>query len=93
LPANNEVEKLYVEEPDNGDNGQVTLVLNPKTDENEENEPQEIEELMAKGNVAKSLYWNYFKAGGSYFTLFCLVLSFIIAQLATSGCDYWLGFW
>ncbi|XP_011505092.1 PREDICTED: multidrug resistance-associated protein 4-like isoform X1 [Ceratosolen solmsi marchali] len=94
LPSSSEMEKTLVEEPEIVENGQMALVLNSKIEENEDNnEPQEVEELMAKGNVAKSLYWNYFKAGGSYFILSYLVISFILAQLATSGCDFWLGFW
>ncbi|XP_012261830.2 ATP-binding cassette sub-family C member 4-like [Athalia rosae] len=62
-------------------------------DENPEDEPKETEELMGKGRVSNSLYWTYFRAGGSIFSIFMVMFTLILGQLASSGTDYWLGFW
>ncbi|XP_032455220.1 multidrug resistance-associated protein 4 [Nasonia vitripennis] len=70
---------------------QVSVISNNAEDEDDE--PEETEELVAKGNIAKSLYWKYLRAGGSYFMLFLLVICFILAQFSSSGCDYWIGYW
>ena len=62
-------------------------------EEEEEDEPKETEELMAKGNMKKSLFWNYFKNGGSIFLLIAFGFSTILAQFAASGTDYWVAVW
>ncbi|XP_011312621.1 multidrug resistance-associated protein 4 [Fopius arisanus] len=63
-----------------------------KNDEVDE-EPDETEELMAKGKIASSLLWQYFRAGSSYFVLFAFVLFLILGQLGSSGSDYWVAHW
>ena len=88
-----ETMKPPLEELDLTTNAQETLVSELKVEEDDENEPKETEELMAKGNVARSLYWKYFRAGGSYCMLFMLLVLFIVGQVVSSGCDYWVGYW
>lgn len=61
-------------------------------DENQE-EPKETQELVAKGNIKNSLYWKYFRANGSRILLILLVLLYVITQLIISGSDYWLSYW
>ena len=56
-------------------------------------EPQETEELMAKGGLSKSLYWKYFRAGGSILMILSFVVALILGQLGSSGCDYWVAYW
>lgn len=62
-------------------------------DEENREEPKETQELVAKGNVSKSLYWKYFRASGSYCLLFIVLITYIISQLLISGSDYWVAFW
>jgi hypothetical protein len=69
------------------------LELPPMTDTENQEEPKETEELVAKGIAAKSLYWKYFQASGSYSLLFLLVIIIIIAQLLSSSSDYWIAYW
>ncbi|XP_071865797.1 ATP-binding cassette sub-family C member 4 isoform X2 [Bombus fervidus] len=61
--------------------------------DDDETEPKETEELMAKGNVSKSLYWKYFRAGGSLLMILIFVWSLIFGQIGSSGCDYWVAYW
>lgn len=61
--------------------------------DDDETEPKETEELMAKGNVSKSLYWKYFRAGGSVLMILIFVWSLIFGQIGSSGCDYWVAYW
>ncbi|XP_058803038.1 ATP-binding cassette sub-family C member 4 isoform X2 [Phymastichus coffea] len=94
LPSDEEAEKTTVADVDvTANNVQASFVTTPSFDEDEENEPTETEELMAKGNVKSSLYWKYFRAGASYFLLLMLVVCFVFAQISSSGCDYWVGYW
>jgi len=62
-------------------------------DEEEETEPQETEELLAKGSVSKSLYWKYFRSGASIIMIISFLLCMILGQIGSSGCDYWVGYW
>ena len=56
-------------------------------------EPQETEELMAKGTALRSVYWKYFSAGNSIVTMIVFVIVTLIGQLGSSGADYWLAHW
>ncbi|XP_014237759.1 multidrug resistance-associated protein 4-like isoform X1 [Trichogramma pretiosum] len=81
-------------DPANGQAAPLAAVKQPNSNaENDEAEPEETEELVAKGQLAKSLYLKYFRAGGSFFSLFLLVVCFVLAQVFSSGCDYWVGYW
>lgn len=94
LPSDEEAEKSTTEKTDaTASNIVQALVTNTSFEEDEDDEPTETEELMAKGSVKSSLYWKYFRTGGSYFMLFLLVLFFALAQISSSGCDYWVGYW
>ncbi|XP_043265995.1 ATP-binding cassette subfamily C member 4-like [Colletes gigas] len=64
---------------------------NSKNDD--DSEPQETEELMAKGGISKSLYWKYFRAGGSILMIMTFVGSLILGQFGSSGSDYWVAYW
>ncbi|OAD56496.1 Multidrug resistance-associated protein 4 [Eufriesea mexicana] len=61
--------------------------------DDDEIEPQETEELMTKGNVSKSLYWKYFRAGGSILMIVTFIGSLILGQIGSSGSDYWVAYW
>ncbi|GBP63239.1 Probable multidrug resistance-associated protein lethal(2)03659 [Eumeta japonica] len=63
-----------------------------KSNEAEE-DPQETDELMAKGRVSGSVYLKYFRAGGGFCILFSTILSIVIAQVVTSIGDLWLTYW
>ncbi|XP_011877749.1 PREDICTED: multidrug resistance-associated protein 4-like isoform X1 [Vollenhovia emeryi] len=56
-----------------------------------ENSPEA--EMMAHGRISGKVYKEYLHHGASYFSLFMLLLLFIISQVATSGTDYWLSYW
>ncbi|KAJ4427649.1 hypothetical protein ANN_25297 [Periplaneta americana] len=53
-------------------------------------EADENAELIAKGKLKASVYYKYFRAGGSICTLILLVLVLLIGQMASSGADYWV---
>lgn len=59
----------------------------------EEQEPEETHELMEKGTMSGSVYKQYWHEGGSWALLLFLIFSLIIAQIASSGCDYWVTYW
>lgn len=61
-------------------------------DENLES-PKLAEESRTSGAVGIKIYLKYFRAGGSIFTLFILLLINIAAQMLYSGSDYWLKIW
>ncbi|KAG8034821.1 hypothetical protein G9C98_007897 [Cotesia typhae] len=61
--------------------------------EDESEEPEETQELMAKGNITKSLIWKYFRAGGSIMMLLIWLSFTILGQIGSSGSDYWVAFW
>lgn len=50
-------------------------------------------EAMAHGRLSTKVYKEYLHHGGNYFTLFILLLVFVISQVATTGNDYWLSYW
>ncbi|XP_011701007.1 PREDICTED: multidrug resistance-associated protein 4-like isoform X2 [Wasmannia auropunctata] len=56
-----------------------------------ENRPEV--EMIAHGRVSWRVYKEYLHHGGNYFTLFMLLLIFIISQIAITGNDYWLSYW
>ncbi|XP_071557590.1 ATP-binding cassette subfamily C member 4-like [Temnothorax nylanderi] len=56
-----------------------------------ENSPEA--EIIARGRLPGRVYKEYFHHGGNYFTLFSLLLLFVISQVATTGNDYWLSYW
>ncbi|XP_063223831.1 ATP-binding cassette sub-family C member 4-like [Bacillus rossius redtenbacheri] len=62
-------------------------------EENDILEPDENEELLAKGAMKASVYMKYFTIGGSCIILTALFLSLIIGQSASSGSDYWVTYW
>lgn len=55
-------------------------------------EPDETEELMEKGSVSKSIYGQYFKAGGLTAIAFLIIL-LLVAQAITNASDIWLTYW
>ncbi|XP_043488596.1 ATP-binding cassette sub-family C member 4-like [Polistes fuscatus] len=70
------------------------VLSNTNTVENEEDvEPQETEELMAKGSISKAVYWKYFRAGASIFVMIAFFLSMILGLIGSSGSDYWVAYW
>ncbi|XP_071641737.1 ATP-binding cassette subfamily C member 4-like isoform X2 [Temnothorax longispinosus] len=50
-------------------------------------------EMMPCGRISGRVYKEYIHHGGNYFTLFTLLLLFVISQVATTGNDYWLSYW
>ena len=93
LPLNDEMEKVPVEVSNNSNVAVKLLESTTKVINDDDKGPEETEELISKGRVAKSLYLKYIRAGGSYFTLSILLLSFVLTQLSISGFDWWLSFW
>ncbi|XP_029676365.1 multidrug resistance-associated protein 4-like [Formica exsecta] len=50
-------------------------------------------EAMMHGQVSSKVYRKYLHHGGNYFTLFVLLLFFIISRVALTGNDYWVSYW
>lgn len=66
---------------------------NARDEDAQRAEPQETEELLAKGSVPRSLYWKYFRSGASIIMMISFFLCLILGQIGSSGCDYWVGYW
>ncbi|EGI58606.1 Multidrug resistance-associated protein 4 [Acromyrmex echinatior] len=49
-------------------------------------------EMTEHGRIAGRVYKKYLHNGGNNFTLFVLLMIFIISQVATTGNDYWLSY-
>ncbi|GLV41553.1 uncharacterized protein CBL_06782 [Carabus blaptoides fortunei] len=71
----------------------ISLQSNASTNADEDEEPAETQELMEKGSMSGSVYLQYLRAGGSVSFLLFLLLSLLVAQLASSGADYWVTYW
>ncbi|KAK0071150.1 hypothetical protein PV326_001619, partial [Microctonus aethiopoides] len=68
-------------------------LLNDTKIQQEEDEPVAIEELKGTGNISKKVYLAYLKAIGHWSITLSIALLFIAAQLAASGCDWFLAYW
>ncbi|CAH1159391.1 unnamed protein product [Phaedon cochleariae] len=54
---------------------------------------QETQELIEKGSLSASLYVEYYKNGASICMLLFTAFLFILAQVASNGCDLWVTHW
>ncbi|XP_057321788.1 ATP-binding cassette sub-family C member 4-like [Microplitis mediator] len=50
-------------------------------------------ESMESGRLSNKVYYKYFHEGGNIYTIILLIIVHILSQIATSGVDYWLGYW
>ncbi|EGI62548.1 Multidrug resistance-associated protein 4 [Acromyrmex echinatior] len=66
---------------------------NVNDEDMEKAEPQETEELLAKGSLSKSIYWKYFRSGASIIMIVFFLFCMILGQIGSNGCDYWVGYW
>lgn len=76
----------------NSDHNNI-IAKNLKINEDMDKEPQETEELIAKGKMQSSIFTRYFHTGNSYSLLATTILLFVVAQIIRSGSDYWLAYW
>ncbi|XP_046392416.1 ATP-binding cassette sub-family C member 4-like [Ischnura elegans] len=56
-------------------------------------EQQMVDEIRSKGSVGSTVYRKYFASGGNYCTITFMFSLFLLSQLVSSGCDYWVTFW
>ena len=61
-------------------------------DENDDSD-EEIQESRNTGTISSKTYWQYFSAGGSICFILSTLFMLILAQVSTSGADYWVTFW
>ncbi|XP_011877743.1 PREDICTED: multidrug resistance-associated protein 4-like [Vollenhovia emeryi] len=54
---------------------------------------QEEAETRTRGRISGRTYKEYLHNGGNYFTLFMLLLAFLLGQIFSSGTDYWVKVW
>nr|CAD7259451.1 unnamed protein product [Timema shepardi] len=54
--------------------------------------PEETKELRTRGKLNFSVYGAYFSAGGGCFAVFFMFFVAFLAQVLSSGTDYWLSF-
>lgn len=54
---------------------------------------EENHESRNVGTISWKTYWQYFSAGRSICFLFMTVFMLILAQVSTSGADFWVTFW
>ncbi|KAG5345041.1 MRP4 protein, partial [Acromyrmex heyeri] len=69
------------------------LPLHSDTDDSDYVENISEAEMMAHGRVVGRVYKEYLYNGDNNFTLFVLLMIFIISQVATTGNDHWLSYW
>jgi hypothetical protein len=62
-------------------------------DEDDEAEPQETQELMEKGAIPTSTYWEYYRAGGSIALFLFVLILLLVAQASCNAGDLWLTYW
>ncbi|KAJ8684192.1 hypothetical protein QAD02_019984, partial [Eretmocerus hayati] len=72
---------------------QTPLDIPVESNRNDQTEPKETQELIAKGNMGGSLYWKFFKASRAYHLMVLLGLIFVVTQTSASGSDYWFAYW
>jgi hypothetical protein len=63
-----------------------------ETGEDDEN-GEENRESRNIGTISWRTYWQYFSSGGSICFLLSTLFMFILAQVSTSGADFWVSFW
>lgn len=56
-------------------------------------EPEENCEAMSSGSIPTSTYAEYYRHGAGLCVMLCLVVLFILAQLASNACDLWVTYW
>lgn len=56
-------------------------------------EDTEEEEVIETGQHWAKVYWSYLRAGGTICFLIFFWIIVIVSQTATSGADYWVGYW
>jgi hypothetical protein len=54
---------------------------------------KENQESRNVGTISWRTYWQYFSAGGSICFILLTFFMLILAQVSTSGADYWVTFW
>lgn len=86
-------EKVLVKENSVDSTSDALSNINNTTEDEDNVEPQETEELMAKGSLSKAVYWKYFRAGASIFVIIVFFCSMILGQIGSSGSDYWVAYW
>jgi hypothetical protein len=63
-------------------------------DENENTDTgEEYQESRNTGTISWLTYWQYFRSGGSICFLLSTLFMLTLAQVSTSGADYWVTFW
>jgi hypothetical protein len=62
-------------------------------EEDDEAEPQETQELMEKGAIPTSTYWEYYRAGGSIALFLFVLILLLVAQASCNAGDLWLTYW
>ena len=55
--------------------------------------PVKVEEGKSVGSVSGYVYNTYLKSGGNYGIIFCVLMLFVLTQLAASAGDYFITFW
>ncbi|KAK9696593.1 ABC transporter [Popillia japonica] len=82
--------------PDDEENERkIKLRQMSETEEIEDDweEPEKDKEHMETGKVKMDIYTAYLRFGGSWFTVFAVVLLFILCQASGNGVDYFVSFW
>jgi hypothetical protein len=54
---------------------------------------EEYRESRNIGTISWRTYWQYFSSGGSICFLLSTIFMLIVAQVSTSGADFWVTFW
>lgn len=55
--------------------------------------PVEVAETRSSGNVKKTVYFAYIRAGGNVFKISFLTIVCIVTQVLVTGADYWISYW
>ncbi|PSN33294.1 hypothetical protein C0J52_21150, partial [Blattella germanica] len=52
-----------------------------------------VQESRGVGTISWKTYWTYFRAGGNICFLLMTLVTLVVAQISTSGADYWVTLW
>ncbi|XP_077300828.1 ATP-binding cassette sub-family C member 4-like [Arctopsyche grandis] len=72
---------------------QVSTASTTKSENDDENAEELEEEEQLKGKMSTSVYFSYWRAGGSIFFVFFMVFVMILGQISASISDYWVTYW
>lgn len=73
----------------NSESDEIKSLLEDELDD----EPTLEKENVTSGVINFGTYRRYFRAGGNYFTIFCLAMAFLLFEVVSRANDYYITYW